>query len=385
MTTVDFDTVIDRRNTDSLKWEKYRGTDILPLWVADMDFPSPPAVIAALQKRVAHGVFGYTRPSRELTEIVISRFAEHYRWSIEADWIVWLPGLVTGLNVACRAIGDPGDHVMTATPVYPPFLSAPGHNGKEIVTVSLRNDAGHWHMAMADFEKTVTDRTRLYILCNPHNPVGRMFDRQEQSALLDFCCAHDLVVCSDEIHCDLILDPEKSHLPFASISPEAAERCISLFAPSKTYNIPGLGCAFAVISNPRLKHRFKTAMQHIVPDINCFGYVGALAAYRHSDAWLTALLKVLRGNCRRVAEVVGSLPNVSMAPVEATYLAWLDMRTNGIPDPVSFFEAAGVGLSDGAEFGLPGFVRLNFGCPPSILDTALSRMRMAMTQAASTG
>lgn len=378
MTHFDFDTPIDRHNTDSLKWEKYRGTDILPLWVADMDFASPPAVVAALQKRAAHGVFGYTVPSRELTETIISRFERLYDWSIAPDWIVWLPGLVTGLNIACRAVGEPGDHVMTATPVYPPFLSAPGHNGKIAVTVALRNDAGRWHMVISDFEQAVTNRTRLYLLCNPHNPVGRMFNRSELAALLDFCCAHDLVVCSDEIHCDLILDTRRQHVPFATLGPEAADRCISLFAPSKTYNIPGLGCAFAVISNPGLRRRFKVAMQGLVPEINCLGYVGGLAAYRHGDPWLSALLDVFRENLGQVSAAVSAMPGITMAPVEATYLAWLDMRETGIDDPVKCFEAAGVGLSAGADFGLPGFVRLNFGCPRSVLQTALDRMRHAV-------
>ncbi|MFH1982174.1 MAG: PatB family C-S lyase [Pseudomonadota bacterium] len=380
MIDVDFDTVIDRRNTDSLKWEKYRGTGILPLWVADMDFASPPAVIAALQERAAHGVFGYTVPSRELTETIISRFARLYRWSIAPEWIVWLPGLVTGLNVVCRGIGAPGDHVMTATPVYPPFLSGPGNNDKTLITVPLRNEENRWFMAISDFEKAVTERTRLYILCNPHNPVGRMFERSELTALLDFCCAHDLVICSDEIHCDLILDERKQHIPFASLGPEAADRCISLFAPSKTYNIPGLGCAFAVISNTGLRRRFKTAMQRIVPEINCFGYVGALAAYRHGDAWLAALLEALRENHRHVQKAVAGMPGVTMTPVEATYLAWLDMRPTGIKELVKFFEAAGVGLSDGTEFGLPGFVRLNFGCPSSTLHAALTRMQQALAK-----
>ena len=238
MSQFDFDAVIDRRATGSLKWEKYRDTDILPLWVADMDFASPPTVIAALNARAAHGVFGYTLPPRELAETVIARFAQRYRWSIAPEWIVWLPGLVTGLNVACRAVGDPGDAVMTATPVYPPFLSAPGNNAKTGIRVPLRNDSGHWRLDVSDLERAVTDRTRLYLLCNPHNPVGRMFDRCEQAALLDFCRARDLVVCSDEIHCDLILDADKTHVPFATLGPEAADRCISLLRPARLITAP---------------------------------------------------------------------------------------------------------------------------------------------------
>jgi cystathionine beta-lyase len=242
----------------------------------------------------------------------------------------------------------------------------------------MRCDAGRWRMDMAAFERRVTDRSRLVILCNPHNPVGRMFNREELTTLLDFCTAHDLVICSDEIHCDLILDDSKRHIPFATLSPEAGERCISLFAPSKTYNIPGLGCSFAVISDDRLRRRFTQAMQRIVPDINCFGYVGALAAYRHGDEWLAELLDVLRDHCRRVAAAVDAMPGISMAPVEATYLAWLDMRGSGISDPARFFESAGVGLNDGGDFGLPGFLRLNFGCPRATLDEALRRMQAAM-------
>jgi cystathionine beta-lyase len=376
----DFDTPIDRRNTSSEKWDRYAGRDILPLWVADMDFRSPPAVIEALHQRVDHGVFGYTAPPAELVETVLAMLQQEYSWQVEEEWLVWLPGLVCGLNVTCRAVGEPGDVVAIFTPVYPPFFSAPRNAGRELVSVPLVENNGHWEMDLAALERAITPRTRLLLLCSPHNPVGMVWNREEQLALLAVAERHDLVICSDEIHAGLVLDDDKRHIPFAALSPEAARRTITLNAPSKTYNIPGLGCSFAVISDSTLRKTFRRAMAGIVPHVNLLGYTAALAAYRDGEAWRQALIKYLRGNRDLVSAMITGMPALKSWPVEATYLAWIDARGLGVDDPATFFEGAGVGLSDGAPFGAPDFVRLNFGCSRTLLYEALQRMKTALSR-----
>jgi cystathionine beta-lyase len=377
----DFDTLVERRGTASVKWDRYKGRDIIPMWVADMDFKSPPEVVRALCQRAEEGVFGYTLPPERLGDVIVARLAEAYGWQVAPEWLVWLPGLVTGLNVACRAVGEDCDAVMTAVPVYPPFLSAPGLSRRELITVPLKEKHLRWTFDFDRLEAMITDKTRLFILCNPHNPVGRVFSREELHQLAAICERHDIVICSDEIHCDLILDPDKAHLPTATLGPEVAARTITLMAPSKTFNLPGLGCAFAVIPNKPLRIRFKRAMAGIVAHPNLMGYTAALAAYGECADWRAALLAYLRGNREVVRRAVGEMAPLAMGPVEATYLAWIDLRASGIDKPIPFFESAGVGLQDGVEFGGPGFARLNFGCPRSRLEQALARMKAALASA----
>ena len=373
-----FDTVIDRRGSDSFKWGKYAGRDILPLWVADMDFAAPPAVLDALHRRIEHGVFGYGGSWPSLTESVLAHLEDEYGWAIEPEWLVWLPGLVSGLNVACRAVDG---EVLTATPIYPPFLSAPQFSGRPLKRVDLALDANRWHWDMTAMAQATSAATRLFLLCHPHNPVGRCWSRDELLALAEHAERHDLVVCSDEIHCGLILDPDKRHVPFASLSPAIARRTITLLAPSKTFNIPGLGCAFAVIPDATLRRRFERAMHGIVPHVNVLGLAACEAAFRHGGDWHRALIAYLRGNRDRVAEVVASLPGVHMTPVEATYLAWIDVRDLHLAKPAAHCEAHGLGLSDGSDFGAPGWLRLNFGCPRATLDDALARFSKAVAAA----
>ncbi len=374
----DFDTIIDRSNTASEKWDKYRGRDIIPLWVADMDFRSPPAVIQALHERVEHGVFGYTHPPAELVEAVRAHLLADYRWAVEEEWIVWLPGLVCGLNVLCRAVGGAGDEVVTFTPIYPPFMSAPGLSDRGLIKVPLQLREGRWVADLEALERAITPRTKLLLLCSPHNPVGRAWSREELAQFAEVAERHNLVIGSDDIHAGLVLDEDKRHIPIATLSAETARRTITLLAPSKTYNIPGLGCSFAVIGDPALRRAFRKAMGRIVPHVNTLGYTAALAAYRNGEEWRQALLAYLRENRDLVEKEVNAMPGLSMAHVEATYLAWIDARETGILDPARFFEEAGVGLSDGADFGAPGFVRLNFGCSRSLLVEALGRMRRAL-------
>ena len=374
----DFDTPIDRRDTDSMKWEKYKNKDVIPMWVADMDFRSPPSVIEALSQHINHGVFGYTSVPMELVEEVQLMLDEKYGWKVESEWIVWIPGLVTGLNIVCRAVGDDHDDVITATPVYPPFLTAPGYSRRGLITVPLEKQATCWNFDMDRFKASISPTTRLFFLCNPHNPVGRVYARDELVEMADICDRNDLIICADEIHCELILDSDKQHYPMAMLAPEIADRTITLMAPSKTYNIPGLGCSFAIVTNFQLRKRFKNAMRGIVPMVNCMGFTAALAAYRGGREWLNSLLIYLRGNRDLVLDAIDQMPGISTTPVEATYLAWLDISDTELHDPIAYFESAGVGLSDGREFGDDRYVRLNFGCSQYTLEQGLKRMHAAL-------
>ena len=369
-----FDQPIDRRDSDAIKWRKYAGRDILPLWVADMDFAAPPAVLEALQRRIGHGVFGYGGALPSLTESVLTHLEDEYAWAVSAESIVWLPGLVTGLNVACRAVEG---EVLTAAPIYPPFLSAPRFSGRVLNRAELACTEGHWHWDKIALKSALTAATRLFLLCHPHNPVGRCWNRSELLELADFAEENDLVVCSDEIHCGLILDADKRHIPFASLSPAAAKRSITLMAPSKTYNIPGLGCAFAVIPDAALRRRFLHVMEGIVPHVNVLGLAACEAAYRDCAEWHRELIAYLITNRDLVNAAVNAEKRVKMSHVEATYLAWIDVRQLGLANPAAHFEAHGLGLSDGTDFGAPGWLRLNFGCARQTLIEALRRFAKA--------
>jgi cystathionine beta-lyase len=382
VTPFDFSTAPDRRGSDSIKWRRYAGRDVIPMWVADMDFAAPPPVLDALRARLDHGVFGYADPWPSLADAVIDGIARDHGWRVQPDWLVWLPGVVTGFNIAARTVGQPGDGVFTATPVYPPFLSAPGHSDRRLVSTALVNTGRRWEWDWPATEATVADGVRLFMLCNPHNPVGRVFDRTELTRIAELAERHDLVICSDEIHCGLVLDPAKPHLPIAALDDAVARRTITLMAPSKTWNIPALYCAFAIIPDAGLRARYRRTMAGIVPHVNVLGLTATEAAYRDGGPWRAALLDTLRANAARVVNAIDALPGLATTPVEATYLAWIDCRdflaARGIANAAAHFEAAGVGLSDGRDFGLPGFVRLNFGCPPERLDAGLQRIRQAV-------
>lgn len=382
--TFDFDQPHDRRETDSQKWQKYAGRDILPLWVADMDFKSSPAIIAALHRRVEHGIFGYARPVRSTVEAVVTAMEQRYGWKIDPAWIVWLPGLVVGLNVTAQAFADPGDDVLTLTPVYPPFMSAPKNSARIPVCVPWSLESGAWTIDWDALERAVTPRTKLFYLCNPHNPLARVWRREELVRLGEFCVRHNLVLCSDEIHCDLILDPTLPHVPSALISPEVAARTVTLMAPSKTYNVPGLGTSLAIVPDAMRRARFVRAAAGIVAEVTNLGYAACEAAYRDSEPWRQALLAYLRGNRDHLVDFVArELPGVRVAaPIEATYLAWLDVSALGLGQPAQHFEKHGVGLSDGAMFGAAKgtHVRVNFGCTRATLAEALRRMKVALQQ-----
>ena len=378
----DFDTVPARLGTDSQKWQKYAGRDVLPMWVADMDFTAAPAIRQALHARVDHGIFGYARPVQATVDAVVTALVQRYSWKIDPAWIVWLPGLVVGLNVTAQAFAEPGDEVLTLTPVYPPFMSAPKNSARISTGVAFVLQDGRWVMDWAALEQAVTPRTKIFYLCNPHNPLARVWRREELVRLGEFCVRHNLVLCSDEIHCDLILDPALPHVPTALLGEEIARRTVTLMAPSKTYNVPGLGTSLAIIPDQALRAQFVRATAGIVAEVTALGFTACEAAYRDCEPWRQALLTYLRGNRDFLADFVArELPGVVLeAPIEATYLAWLNVSALGLADPIAHFEKHGVGLSDGAFFGSPKgkHVRLNFGCPRATLKEALHRMKKAI-------
>jgi len=374
MNDFDFDHLIDRQGTWSDKWSKYAGTETLPMWVADTDFRSPDAVINALKNRVDHGVFGYTRTPETLNRVFTERMKRLYNWSITAEDLIWLPGLVCGLNLATRALSSHEQGVITAQPIYPPFISAPAHSARVLTTIPM-NDR------IIDFdalEQAITAETKLLLFCNPHNPGGGVYRRHELERLAQIIINHDLLICSDEIHCDLILEPELNHTPIASLNEEIASRTITLMAPSKTWNIAGLACSVAVIQNSELRRRFNQVRRGIVPDVNLLGYTAAEAAYSYGDDWNRAQCEYLRVNRDLLQAEITNIPSLTMQRNEATYLAWIDATQLGVENPQRLFESHGVGLSDGQDFGASGFVRLNFGCPRSRVEEAIRRIKLAV-------
>lgn len=372
-----FDDCPDRRGTGSEKWERWAGQDVIPAWVADMDFRSPPPVIEALTARVAHGVFGYTLVPPELPEVLAAHLAARHGWHIDPSQVVAIPGMVVGLNLAARAVGEAGDEVLVLTPIYPPFLSSPVDQGRRMVPVALDDTPDGWRIDWEALERATTPRTRALWLCSPHNPTGRVFTRDELQRLAGHCERHGLVLVSDEAHADLVLDPTTPHLPTAALGEALAARTITLLAPSKTWNLPGLGCAFAIIPDPALRRRFKDAGRGVVPHVNLFGLTAARAAYHQGGPWLDRLCAYLRGNRELIAESIARIPALRWHPPQATYLAWLDARGAGDGDPATRLEAAGVGVSDGRLFAGRGWFRLNFGCPRSRLRDVLARLERA--------
>lgn len=377
---MDFDRIIERRDSDSLKWSNSRDNHVIPMWVADMDFAVPECVVRALRERVEQAVFGYPFVTEAVTHAVVAWLESHYHWPIDPQWIIWLPGLVPGIHLACQAFVEAGEEVLVLVPAYPPFLSVPRVTGRKVVTVALMKDGARWKLDLDALSKAISPRTKLLLFCTPHNPVGKVFGREELSAVADICDRHGLIVCSDEIHCDLMLEPG-THVPFASLGAEITNRTVTLMSPSKTFNLSGLSCGFAVISNPDLRQRFQTAASELVPQPNVLGYVACRAAYEEGEAWRVALIDYLRDNRNLLESCIREqLPQLSVSHVEATYLAWIDARWLGERNAMRFFDAAGVHLSDGGPFQGQGFVRLNFGCPRKTLQEALDRMRAAVRE-----
>jgi cysteine-S-conjugate beta-lyase len=369
----DFDTPVERAGTWSTRWDRYAGRDVIPLWVADTDFRAPPAVLDALSARVAHGVLGYTAPPEALREAIVERLRRLYGWRVEPDWIVFLPGVVPGLHLAARRLAAANEHAIVPTPVYHHFKRSVELAGRPHAEAPLVLEHGRWVFDLDQLRKLRRPDTRLFFLCNPQNPGGTIFTRAELAALAQAVAG--AVIVSDEIHCDLLLDEHKRHVPIASLSPEISRRTVTLMSPNKAYNFPAAGCAWAVAEDSSLRRALSADVAaHAIPSPSVFGYAAALAACRDESGWLEAQLAYLRENRDLVESAVG-LP---MAHVEATYLAWIDCSPLALRDPHAHFLAHGVALSPGAQFGSPTFVRLNFGTQRSRLQEALRRMRGAL-------
>jgi len=378
-----FDNLVDRTHSDSSKWLCYKD-GVLPFGVADMDFVSPEPVVRALRERAEHGVFGYPYEPRELRQVLVERLAARYQWHVSPDALVFIPGCISGLTMACHMVGGNGGSALIQPPVYGPFFHVPGAANLACVKSPLACDAtGHYAQDLDRLEHDITPETRVLILCNPHNPVGRVYRREELEEVAEICLRHNLLICSDEIHCELLYKGHP-HTPIASLSPEVEAHTVTLMAPSKTFNVAGLHCAVAIIPNPELRERFGRSGAWMVPGPNIMGFAAALAAYRDSQAWLDELLVYLEGNRDRVSEYVRtSLPGVTVVPSEGTYLAWLNCSGAGIPGNAGsfFYEQARVLVSGGEGYGGETHsIRLNFGCPRSMLDEGLKRMSAALAR-----
>lgn len=384
----DFDHIPNRRPTDSVKWNEY-DKDILPLWVADMDFPVAEPVQRALESRIRHGVFGYPAIHQApetvipLKAVLMERMQSLYNWRVKPEEILFLPGVIVGLNLTSHAVATAGGNALVQTPVYPPFLSIAANANMQRKDALLAQGAdGYYEIDWEAFESGIDDQTRLFILCNPHNPFGRVWRKEELECMADICLRRGVTICSDEIHCDLIFKGHK-HIPIAAIDEEISRSTVTLMSATKTFNIAGLQCSFAIIQDEELRNKFVQSMQGLVMWVNLVGLTAALAAYRDGGEWLEQVLVYLQGNRDFLHEYVkAELPQIKMVTPEGTYLAWLDCRQSGIEgNPYNFFlQEARVALNDGVKFGQggEGFVRLNFACTRAVLKEALSRMKASL-------
>jgi cystathionine beta-lyase len=367
----------DRRGTGSEKWDRWAGRDVLPVWVADMDFRAPDEILAAIRDRVAHGVFGYTHAPPGFAPALAAHLGRLHGWEVDPDLVVATPGVVTGLAIAARLLSAPDDEILTFTPVYPPFLTLPGLAGRRVVRVPLAQGTDRWSIDHDALATAISPRTKLLWLCHPHNPTGTVFSRAELGRLAEFAAQHRLAVVSDEIWSDLVLDADRPHVPFASLDHPVARSAITLTAPSKTWNLAGLGCAAAIVPDAAVRRHWRKAGGGLVPMVNPLGYAAAEAAWRHGEPWRQKLIALLRVHRDMVQTAVANIPGLSCVPAQATYLAWIDCRGTGVADPQAACEAAGLGPSDGREFGTPGFIRINTACPTPRLEEALARLSRA--------
>jgi len=391
-----FDSIIERRGTNSIKWRKY-PEDVLPLWVADMDFAAPEPIQLALQRAVEHAVFGYESPSRELCETVAARMQTLYGWQVAPEAVVATPGVVAGFTVAAHTLCAPEQGILVQPPVYPPFLKVHENGGwvRQDAPLVLETDGStlRYGVDFDVFQKaahSANAKTGMFLLCNPHNPTGQTYARDDLMRMADICLKNNVVICSDEIHSELLLDGA-GHIPIATLDSEIADHTITLIAPSKTFNIPGLFCGFAIIPNKDLLERYKKMVERMAMHVNSLGLIAAQAAFSgECDAWLAALQVYLTGNRNFLVEFLQSeMDGIGLTIPQATYLAWLDctgLVKSGKIDgtPYEFFlKRAKVALNEGREFGpgAEGFVRLNFGCPRSTLVEALGRMKTALYSA----
>ena len=376
-----FDQIIPRKDTHSTKWLKFSDEDVLPMWIADMDFACPSVITNAMTQRVDQGIFGYTDTPSDLTEVFVRKVYENTEWKIQDDWVVWIPGGVVGLNVSCKTVLAPGEMAMVPSPIYAPFTEAPENMERGFVKNYLVDTKGRLEFDLEAIETILTEDTKLFFLCNPHNPGGTVFSKQEIEKISSICEERKIIVCSDEIHSDLILEEGLRHVPFASLNKYNEEHSITIMGPCKTYNLAGFPIAAAIIPNEELRDDFVRNTKGIVAHIDSIAFVAAEAAYSKGDIWHSELLDYLKFNRKILSERINKIEGISLKGPEAGFLAWIDCRNSEISNPAEFFiNEAKVGVHDGAWFGNKDYVRLNFGCPSSLLEDAISRIEKAFSQ-----
>lgn len=383
----DFDIIVPRENTNCVKFDfrkQYFGReDVIPMWVADMDFPVPPFVLEAVRKRAGHPVYGYSIIPDSYYEAVMGWQSGRYNWEILKDWILFSPGVVTGLNVIVQALTDPGDSIIVQPPVYFPFFSCVENNGRKLLYNQLVEKNGVYTIDFDDLENKMKSGARMLILCSPHNPVSRCWSREELEWLGARSLEYGVLVVSDEIHCDLVFEPHH-HIPLATLSEEIAQNTITCIAPSKTFNLAGLFTSSIIIANDSLRRRFKHAAEKIHLSANIFGITAAEAAYREGEEWLGELMAYLKTNVSLVKDYLAvNMPEITVSPTEATYMQWLDFRQLGFSAPDlknHLINKAGLGFVEGPTFGPggDGFQRINIACPRITLEMALERLPMIL-------
>lgn len=386
----DFDTVIDRHHTDCLKWDHnditYGTDDLLPMWVADMDFKVPDPIMNAMGKRLEHGVFGYTFRSKTYNRIIKDWVGRRYGWEIDDDWITFSPGVVPAMAIALQAVTRPGDEVMILSPVYGPFFHVVTNNGRSLINCPMDKDAtGKYTFSIERMEAMAGKRLKVLMVCNPHNPVGRVWSKEELETLALFAKRHDILVISDEIHADFTYS-ECTHIPFASLSPDAENRTIACYAPSKTFGLAGLSTSYIVIPNTHVRNAFNDILNALeVDNGNIFGFVALMSAFTECDDWLSQLLAYLEANRDYACTFFhDKVPGVNVWKPEATYLLWLDCKGLGFESNKEldefFIKKARLGCNRGVRFGLQceQYMRLNFGCPRSLLQQGLEQLAQAV-------
>jgi cystathionine beta-lyase len=369
---------VNRNNTDSIRWDRYASDDVIPLWVADMDFQSPPCVIDALAERVQNGVFGYTHAPDALRSSIASYLAEHYNWEVDPDWIVILPSVVSGLYTAVRQLTNPTEHILVPQPVYHHLrlASVEGPRAYTEIPLALEND--RWVLPWQALNQFCQTNTKLALLCNPQNPGGTVYTKPELLQFAELCEARDILICSDEIHAGLVLDQQSRHVPIASLNQRISMRTVTLMSLNKVFNFPGIGLAWAIAENPSLRAAMQTDLHRTIAEPGLLAYTATMAALYDGEEWRQALLSYLRGNRDYVTGRIQAMPPLTLAKTEASYLAWIDCSALKCADPHALFLASGLALSPGAQFNAPQFVRLNFGTQRAVLEQAIDRMALAL-------
>lgn len=375
-----FDQFIDRHNTYSVKWDKYKKK-VIPLWIADSDFRSPPCIIDALKKRINHGIFGYSNIPNSLIENIIKNIKKKYDWDIKPEWIILLPGVVSGLNICVRAFTKNKERTIAPIPIYPPFKYASEYSQINQIYAPLIIHKKRWVMDLTNnrFLSKINGKEKLFMLCNPQNPGGTVYRKKELQEHLSFAKKNNLIVCSDEVHSELILEKNIKHIPFASLEEDALQRTITLISPSKTFNIAGLGISFAIIANKELRILFNKASQGIIPKVNILAMIAADIAIKDGQEWLSQQIKYLRINRDILSLNINKSKKMFILPPEGTYLGWVNISKLKVNDPIKLFKKHGVGLSCGSDFGDSNFVRINFACTLKLLKKAIKRIKLALS------